>query len=203
MATARATATAASQAPFPNVYQVKHVAASSARACVLCFKPSATVLITANAKDWFYVCDMHLRDAQFAQTTYRDASGADVSLRRGPLLAAATRAEQNLEKARRVKSEKSASWALWAKKEDPKKEETPDPTPDLELDLKEAQTALETFDKTNTRYKLDAVFYKRRLLEDFQRQRQRETMRKMEEGTLFPTVAPGAPGVAPGPESDC
>ncbi|KAG6057366.1 hypothetical protein E4U17_001402 [Claviceps sp. LM77 group G4] len=51
--------------PFPNLYAHRKVAETAAKACDICFKPSTSVLITADKKDYFYVCPTHLKDAYF------------------------------------------------------------------------------------------------------------------------------------------
>lgn len=49
-----------------NIYHRRLVAESGAKACWICYKPSSTVLITADNGDWFYVCPGHLKDRKFA-----------------------------------------------------------------------------------------------------------------------------------------
>ncbi|KAK4160250.1 hypothetical protein QBC43DRAFT_114631 [Cladorrhinum sp. PSN259] len=50
---------------FPNIYTHRKVAETSAKSCEICFKPSTSVLITQDNKDWFYVCPAHLKDKGF------------------------------------------------------------------------------------------------------------------------------------------
>lgn len=61
--------------PFNNRYTVKHVAFNDSKPCQICFKSTATVLITENSKDWFYVCDSHLSDRNFCSVIYVDDEG--------------------------------------------------------------------------------------------------------------------------------
>ncbi|KAG6038822.1 hypothetical protein E4U41_003608, partial [Claviceps citrina] len=55
--------------PFPNLYTHRKVADTAAKACDVCYKPSSSVLITADKKvmgaDFFYVCPAHLQDTYF------------------------------------------------------------------------------------------------------------------------------------------
>lgn len=53
-------------APFPNSYQLRLVAASDARACTVCYKPTTLVLVSDNKQDHFYICASHTDDVQFA-----------------------------------------------------------------------------------------------------------------------------------------
>ncbi|KAJ5426831.1 hypothetical protein N7465_001901 [Penicillium sp. CMV-2018d] len=48
-----------------NVYHVRRVADTSAKACLICYKPSTSVMITPDNKDFFYVCPAHLQDKHF------------------------------------------------------------------------------------------------------------------------------------------
>ncbi|KAJ5105425.1 hypothetical protein NUU61_002772 [Penicillium alfredii] len=48
-----------------NVYHLRRVADTSAKACFICYKPSTSVLITPDNKDFFYVCLAHLQDRHF------------------------------------------------------------------------------------------------------------------------------------------
>lgn len=50
---------------FPNEYTHRKVAETSAKSCEICYKPSSSVLITSDSKDWFYVCPSHLKDTGF------------------------------------------------------------------------------------------------------------------------------------------
>ena len=52
--------------PFPNIYHHRRVAATSAKPCMICHKPSTSVLITRDNKDFFYTCTGHLLDRGFA-----------------------------------------------------------------------------------------------------------------------------------------
>lgn len=55
-----------SLAPFPNDYALRLVAESDSKSCVVCYKPSSSVLISANSADFFYICPNHLQDDSFA-----------------------------------------------------------------------------------------------------------------------------------------
>ncbi|KAI5306093.1 hypothetical protein KEM56_002239 [Ascosphaera pollenicola] len=52
--------------PLQNVWHHRKVAEHSAKACEICYKPSTSVLITPDNKDFFYVCPVHLEDRGFA-----------------------------------------------------------------------------------------------------------------------------------------
>ncbi|OQE21171.1 hypothetical protein PENSTE_c012G01784 [Penicillium steckii] len=48
-----------------NIYHLRRVADTSSKACLICYKPSTSVLITPDNKDFFYVCPAHLQDRHF------------------------------------------------------------------------------------------------------------------------------------------
>ncbi|CAJ2511691.1 Uu.00g073160.m01.CDS01 [Anthostomella pinea] len=50
---------------FPNIYHHRKVADTSAKGCELCYKPSTSVLVTPENKDFFYVCVGHLKEKGF------------------------------------------------------------------------------------------------------------------------------------------
>ncbi|KAF4490452.1 AAA-ATPase vps4-associated 1 domain containing protein [Fusarium agapanthi] len=50
---------------FPNIYTLRKVAETAAKACDICYKSSTSVLITPDQKDFFFVCPVHLKDRYF------------------------------------------------------------------------------------------------------------------------------------------
>lgn len=50
----------------PNVYHLRRVAPASAKPCFICYKSTASCLITPDSRDFFFVCDGHLKDTGFA-----------------------------------------------------------------------------------------------------------------------------------------
>ncbi|KAL0636707.1 hypothetical protein Q9L58_004315 [Maublancomyces gigas] len=52
--------------PFENLYHLRKVAENSAKPCTVCYKPTASVLVTPDKKDFFYICPGHSKDRGFA-----------------------------------------------------------------------------------------------------------------------------------------
>ncbi|KAK2783677.1 hypothetical protein FQN53_009129 [Emmonsiellopsis sp. PD_33] len=50
---------------LPNIWHHRKVAETAARSCDVCHKPSSSVLITPDKKDFFYICPAHLKDRGF------------------------------------------------------------------------------------------------------------------------------------------
>lgn len=58
---------------FKNVYNLRAVAEPSRKPCDFCFKPTQAVLITSDGKsDFFYICEIHLKDSSFAVPIYSE-----------------------------------------------------------------------------------------------------------------------------------
>lgn len=206
--------------PFANLYGVKHVADNSCKACILCFKPTNTVLITGDKKDWFYVCTVHLTDKNFAKLVYCDALGKDTEAEWRKLCGTVESLQRELhkiEKKERDKLIKEKSWLTvipsWGgKKDEPSKDEKKEEgkenekktgeesgskrenekiTRSKELvtsELQEVEQKLTAFERENIKYRLEKVFYRGRLLQDYKRKKQAEIEQKLAAGTLFPSL---------------
>ncbi|KAI0604044.1 DUF1742-domain-containing protein, partial [Pyrenophora tritici-repentis] len=48
-----------------NIWHHRRVAENASKACWICYKPTTSVLITPNNKDFFYICAGHLSDRGF------------------------------------------------------------------------------------------------------------------------------------------
>lgn len=57
-----------------NTWHLRKVADTAAKSCWICYKPSSSVLITPDNKDFFYVCPSHLKDSNFCQPTESEAA---------------------------------------------------------------------------------------------------------------------------------
>lgn len=56
---------------------VRLQAVGTPRACYICYKPTTTVLATANTVDFIYACDTHLSDRGFATQVGETQDGVD------------------------------------------------------------------------------------------------------------------------------
>ncbi|CAO2658779.1 Nn.00g065020.m01.CDS01 [Neocucurbitaria sp. VM-36] len=57
-----------------NTWHLRRVADNASKACWICYKPSTSVLITPNNKDFFYTCVGHLSDRGFCQPDADEAA---------------------------------------------------------------------------------------------------------------------------------
>ncbi|TFK56133.1 DUF1742-domain-containing protein [Heliocybe sulcata] len=60
---------------FTNLYYKR--TAGTPKACWICYKPTTTVLATANTTDFIYACDGHLKDPGFASPVGETNDGVD------------------------------------------------------------------------------------------------------------------------------
>jgi len=59
-----------------NVYHLRRVAPTSVKPCYVCYKPTASCLITPDSRDFFYICAGHLKDPGFASPIVSDEEKA-------------------------------------------------------------------------------------------------------------------------------
>lgn len=204
--------------PFANLYKLKHVAEEDSKACALCYKPSNAVVITCDKKDWFYICEIHLTDTNFANVVYCNDSGVNKNEERGEMADKVGRLEGELQllqekKRQREKEENSwlAGWGVGKKQPsgdettnggekegdaaDTNKDDYKKQIEKLQVELINSEKELKLFEKNHSKYQLDKVFYRERLMKDYKRRRKAEVEEKLKSGTLFPSLD-GLPSVA-------
>ncbi|PFH58526.1 hypothetical protein XA68_13569 [Ophiocordyceps unilateralis] len=203
-------------APFPNLYTHRKVAESSAKACDICYKPSTSVLITADNKDFFYVCPAHLKDKYFCTPKMdENAVQADaVKAKREKALAEEMeRLKKEYEEQQRRKKvkeskdkqkDKDKDKGKDEKKDDEKKDQGEDQGKDDKEDAKgqgkaqkhatEAETSAATKDEEPRIFELKSTFFQQRL----QKKRQAEAAKRDRERASQPNYFPSVPTNLPG-----
>ncbi|KAG5971585.1 hypothetical protein E4U58_007384 [Claviceps cyperi] len=180
-------------APFPNLYAHRKVAEAAAKACDICFKPSTSVLITADKKDYFYVCPTHLKDTYFCTPKIDEAA---IKAKKEKALA---------EEIEKVKKEYQEKQQKKKEKHDGKKSGEEDKSPTkVEHKGKDSKTGLKESDETDGKssvvedtpmtqeepriFELKSTFYEQRL----RRRRQAEAAKRDKERAAqvgnFPSV---------------
>ncbi|KAJ5673882.1 hypothetical protein N7462_009321 [Penicillium macrosclerotiorum] len=91
-----------------NVYHLRRVADTSAKACLICYKPSTSVLITPDNKDFFYVCPAHLQDRNFCSPII-DAEGDAARLKEQKMAEEIEKVKKEYEEKQKRRKEKKES----------------------------------------------------------------------------------------------
>lgn len=89
-----------------NIWHLRRVADTGARACYICHKPSSSVLITPDSKDFFYVCPVHLKDRNFCSAVV-DAEEQEAKRKQEAMAAEVEKVKREYEEKQRRRKEKS------------------------------------------------------------------------------------------------
>ncbi|PHH88751.1 hypothetical protein CDD83_7096 [Cordyceps sp. RAO-2017] len=200
-------------APFPNLYTHRKVAESSAKACDICYKPSTSVLITPDKKDFFYVCPIHLKDRYFCSPKIDE--DAVKAKREKELADEVEKVKKEYEERQRRKKEKESKGKDKDKDDKDKDDKDKDkdsndkaggkeqdgPKDDKDdenrkqKEAKEAKEGAATPQEEEPRvFELKSPFYQQRL----QRKRQVEAARRDRERASQPNYFPSVPTDLPG-----
>ncbi|RYO73810.1 hypothetical protein DL766_006087 [Monosporascus sp. MC13-8B] len=166
---------------FPNVWHHRKVAETAAKACEICYRPSSSVLITPDNKDWFYVCPMHLKDTKFC-TPIIDHEAIAARKRREEDEEIA-RLKKEYDEKQRKKKEKEAEKDKGKdgeKEKDKKDESKPDKTG------KEQGAGTPPKDEEPK-----VTFYQQRLNKKRQAEMAKKMRERMKEPDFFPAVPKG------------
>lgn len=185
--------------PFPNEYQLRLVAESNAKACLVCYKPTTSVLLAGNSADFFYVCPGHLKDESFSIPIHPDSYTK--------LLSEKAELEKKVVEANsKADANKPYSWNKimtsmgWksekkleedSKSDDAKvKEKTYEALLDEASDLKKQLATLNdnisTFKFKN--YRLNADIYKMRINSHIQAKMRAKRQLEIQSGSIFPSA---------------
>ncbi|GAB0133346.1 hypothetical protein EsDP_00001758 [Epichloe bromicola] len=185
-------------APFPNLYIHRKVAETAAKACDVCYKPSSSVLITADKKDFFYVCPAHLKDTYFCTPKIDEEA---IKAKREKALAEKTeKLKKEYEEKQRKKKEKESKKNNDDKDKDKTKEEVKGKGNNADekdvIEKSESPSAGEGPAAPNeeTRlFELKSAFYRQRV----QRKRQNEAAKRDRERVARPGYFPSVPSGPP------
>ncbi|PYI34897.1 DUF1742-domain-containing protein [Aspergillus indologenus CBS 114.80] len=92
--------------PFQNTYHLRRVADTSAKSCYICYKPSTSVLITPDNKDFFYTCPSHLTDRNFCSPII-DAAEVEAKAKRDAMAKEIEKVKKEYEERQARKAKKS------------------------------------------------------------------------------------------------
>ncbi|KAF2430717.1 DUF1742-domain-containing protein [Tothia fuscella] len=189
----------ASNAALPNIWHHRKVADNAAKACWICFKPSSSVLITPDNKDFFYICTGHLKDRGFAIPDADEAAAAAAREKKVELdkeiEAVKKEYDEKMRKRaenRKEKKKKEGKGSKDEEKKEEKKDEDEEKKDEEEKDAKiEALSSKEDVmsDDGPRIFSLQKIFYQQRL----DRIRNAEVAKRNRERLKNPTAFPSAP----------
>lgn len=175
------------------------MAETSARTCEICFKPSTSVLITPDNKDFFYVCPGHLQDRQFC-TPIIDQAAVEAK-KKAALEEEVARVKKEYEEKQRKKKEKEAA----EKKSDKEKDKHTDKDSKANDEKTEAEkTEAEKSGKPTEskspepeeeprEFELKRMFYQERINKKRNAEIAKRNRERMRDPNFFPSVPKGPP----------
>ncbi|KAK2074195.1 hypothetical protein P8C59_008419 [Phyllachora maydis] len=182
------------------------VAETSSRSCEICYKLTASVLITPDNKDFFYVCPQHLKDANFC-TPKIDQAAVEARKRR-EMDEEVARVKKEFEEKQRKKKEKEQDKDKDKEKEkkdkDKEKEEEKEKEKEKEKRKDEQADAkgedrngdkqnpnetrhLEPIDEPRV-FELKSSFYQQRLSRKRQMELAKRNRERIQDPSFFPSV---------------
>ncbi|KAJ5501460.1 hypothetical protein N7453_006277 [Penicillium expansum] len=188
-----------------NVYHVRRVADTSAKACLICYKPSTSVMITPDNKDFFYVCPAHLQDKHFCSPIV-DTEGQAKRLKEEEMAKEIEKVKKEYEEKQRRKKEREKASSKDNKEEKDKgKDETKDKdasesNANDEKDRDDKIASIQKGSGTETKsddspriFSLHKNFYQMRIDRLRNIEMAKRNQERLRQPSLFPSVPSGNP----------
>ncbi|TKX18536.1 ATPase-like protein 17 [Elsinoe australis] len=182
-----------------NLWYHRRVADASARACMVCYKPSASVLITPDNKDYFYICPAHLKDRNFALPTEEEAKAIEERKKKEEM-------DNEIENIKKEYEEKLKRKQEKKKGKDDKKEEKKDEEKTEDQLEKEKQDKINAVSKQEGTakvedgprvFRLQKNFYNMRLEKRRAAEMAKRNQERLRNPATFPAVPSGELGGGP------
>ncbi|KAK4663834.1 uncharacterized protein QC763_502390 [Podospora pseudopauciseta] len=175
---------------FSNEYTHRKVAETSAKSCEICYKPSSSVLITSDNKDWFYVCPSHLKDTGFC--TPKIDHAAIEARKKKELEDEIERVKKEYEEKQKKKKEKAEKKDDKDEKDDTKK--TDDKDKDKAAATKKEETSVSPAEEEEPRvFELKPTFFQQRLFKKRQAEIAKRNRERLRDPNYFPSVPKNLP----------
>ncbi|KAJ5811102.1 hypothetical protein N7447_010618 [Penicillium robsamsonii] len=188
-----------------NVYHVRRVADTSAKACLICYKPSTSVMITPDNKDFFYVCPAHLQDKHFCSPII-DTEGQAKRLKEEQMAKEIEKVKKEYEEKQRRKKEREKASSKDNKeekdkgKDEPKDKDTSELSSNDEKDRDDKIASIQKGSGTETKsddspriFSLHKNFYQMRIDRLRNIEIAKRNQERLRQPTLFPSVPSGNP----------
>ncbi|KAG9242609.1 VPS4-associated protein 1 [Calycina marina] len=167
-------------ASFPNVYTHRKVSETSSKACEICYKPSTSVLVTPENKDFFYVCAGHLKDRVFCTPIIDEAAVA--AKKKKAMEAEVERVKLEFEEKQKKQKEKEKE-----KGKDKEKNEK-DAKAEDKKKLEEVEAEAIVVEDEPRVFVLKKAFYQQRINKKRQAEVARRNRERLQNPNLFPQV---------------
>ncbi|VBB80648.1 Putative protein of unknown function [Podospora comata] len=181
---------------FPNEYTHRKVAETSAKSCEICYKPSSSVLITSDSKDWFYVCPSHLKDTGFC--TPKIDHAAIEARKKKELEDEIERVKKEYEEKQKKKKEKAEKKEDKDDKDDKDEKDDTKKTDDKDKDkaaaTKKEETSVSPAEEEEPRvFELKPTFFQQRLFKKRQAEIAKRNRERLRDPNYFPSVPKNLP----------
>ncbi|KAH8730127.1 VPS4-associated protein 1 [Phaeosphaeriaceae sp. PMI808] len=184
-----------------NIWHLRRVADNASKACWICYKPTTSVLITPNNKDFFYICAGHLVDRGFCQPDADEAAAVEAKKKKEELDAEVEKVKKEYEEKQRLKREKRKERAKEKDKTKEKDSQIKDEAEDKqdekakddkinELSKSKEQTQAEISPRI---YHLNKSFYQMRLDKLRNAEIAKRNRERLNNPANFPSVPSGNP----------
>ncbi|PWY86202.1 DUF1742-domain-containing protein [Aspergillus heteromorphus CBS 117.55] len=176
-----------------NIWHLRRVADTASKACYICYKPSSSVLITPDNRDFFYVCPSHLKDRHFCSPIV-DTEAVAAKAKEEALAREIEKVKREYEEKqqRKKNSEKEK-----AKKDDEKKKDGEGEDKDKAIE-KERDEKIEELKKSGSAaddsprvFALHKNFYQMRIDRMRNAEIARRNRQRLQDPSLFPSVPTG------------
>ncbi|KAI9643388.1 hypothetical protein NHQ30_008007 [Ciborinia camelliae] len=184
-------------ASFPNIWTHRKVAETASKPCEICYKPSASVLITPENKDFFYICPSHLKNKGFATPIIDEA--AISAKKKKEMDDEIERVKQEFEEKQKQKKKKEKETAKKDDKEKESKDKKDEGKEDEKTDEKRksdipvSSTQSSTPDEEPRVFSLQKAFYQQRVDKKKQAEIARRNRERFQNPNLFPQVPKDLP----------
>ncbi|KAI9829057.1 MAG: hypothetical protein M1832_000080 [Thelocarpon impressellum] len=181
-----------------NRWHLRRVAEASSRACYICYKPTTSVLITPDSRDFFYVCNGHLTDKGFCSPIIDEAAAkrAADEARQREIEAVKKEYEEKQRKKEEKKKQKEKGKEKGKSKEE-NKDEKMDETAAAKKDDKDTTPAEPTpsqkADEPPRVFTLHKNFYQMRVDRLRNADLAKRTRERLKNPSAFPSVPSGDP----------
>ncbi|PYI22081.1 DUF1742-domain-containing protein [Aspergillus japonicus CBS 114.51] len=187
--------------PFQNTYHLRRVADTSAKSCYICYKPSTSVLITPDNKDFFYACPSHLTDRNFCSPII-DAAEVEAKAKRDAMAKEIEKVKKEYEERQARKAKKSGDKEKEKEKEKEKDKDKDSKEKDGEGkddkaaekerdDKKSGDTTTPSTDDSPRIFALHKNFYQMRIDRVRNAEVARRNRQRLQDPSFFPSVPSG------------